>query len=169
MSYSLERQWRCLVPLPADSSFHVLSRTLCVYTGGSLDALDLSLAFDLCVDVPVIGDVCGADLAQYIPELDGVLPYVVFNQTVSLTSYVNCGSGSGTAAAPTDLPWAPKHGVVAKPSRCWGSSNNRQSITGDRQGMMGGRDGNREDMMSGRNRDGNRQGMMSHRQGIRGN
>ncbi len=53
----------------------------------------------MCINVDFIGEVCGADLADYIPDLAGDLPYVVFNQTLDLSNICGGGSGSGSHAS----------------------------------------------------------------------
>jgi len=59
--------------------------------GGNTNMLELSLAFDICIHVIFIGQLCGGSIAQYIPGLDDLIPYVVFNDTVNLAGMVTCG------------------------------------------------------------------------------
>ena len=58
---------------------------------GNTNMLELSLAFDICIHVIFIGQLCGGSIAQYIPGLDDLIPYVVFNDTVNLAGMVTCG------------------------------------------------------------------------------
>jgi len=67
--------------------------------GGSMGALDLSLGFDVCIDVVLVGQVCGADIASYIPVLDGIVPLTIFNGTVDATQVSCGGSGSNTPSS----------------------------------------------------------------------
>lgn len=39
----------------------------------------------MCVDVDFVGEVCGSELATYVPALSGDLPYVVFNATFDIS------------------------------------------------------------------------------------
>lgn len=70
---------------------------MCV-AGGSLAAFQIWLGFDVCIDVDVVGQVCGADVFNHIPELKGDLPFIVFNETMNISDVCSSGSGSGSGS-----------------------------------------------------------------------
>ena len=78
--------------------------------GGSLSAFQIWLGFDVCIDVDVVtvGQVCGADVFNHIPELEGDLPFIVFNETMNISGVCSSGSGSGSGSAQS---WALNHDV----------------------------------------------------------
>ena len=83
-------------------------RVLCA--GGSLADLSISVALDICATIPFDEQeakqlqlanngtlaqpesktVCGEDVAKYIPDLKGVLPYTVWSGSVKLPGNI-CG------------------------------------------------------------------------------
>jgi len=83
--------------------------------------VDVSLAFDVCIDVIFVGSVCGASIADYIPGLGGDLPLVMFNETLTLTSVCSgggsgSGSGSGSAAALPAVEDVAENALIASPN-----------------------------------------------------
>lgn len=69
--------------------------------GGTLQYFDLTIAFDVCAEVPIFGEYCGADLTKYIPSLSADIPFVVLNETYDFS---NLCSGGPPPPSDDDYP-----------------------------------------------------------------
>ncbi len=62
------------------------------------------MAFDVCIEVPFLGQYCGSSLDDYIPDLAAILPYVVFNETVNISEYSPCSARGLNMSVPRFKP-----------------------------------------------------------------